>query len=211
MCPIQFGSDSILTAKCGTCDLLVLLDTGSEINLICSETLLQIPDDLLQPVLVRRPIRVVSASGAVAELDKAYELPLQLGAQTCKVVLYEIKSLSRQVILGQPFLRRFKAVLDYESHTLRLGDLSVEPVETIQSLAPKECRLAVIRLISSHRNMAHLSGLVGVVYAAGIEAKVRVTPSLATVHEGLVSVMLVNCSKEIALSLIHISEPTRPY
>ena len=113
----------------GTHPFRSLLDTGAQLSLVSKEFL-----ELCDPKLVKSAenvpdIALRSATGHSLEVTGRVKIRITLG----KVRMYHdfvvIKDFKHDMILGIDFLKARKAIIDFESHTLVIGN-AVYPVKS---------------------------------------------------------------------------------
>ena len=192
---LQFTSENLVKGKCGENLILCLLDSGAEISLITSDTLVKLPRDKLRAWRMEEEFEVTTACGKRTRVNRCYLIELEFGDLSCIVQVYELAGLPQQILLGQPFLRQYGAVLDYRDGTLSLCNkikLTLPP--DLDDWEPGESRLVRMEMncpVGSAE--VQVSGLVGVVYSTSQRASsLRVIPTLVTASQGVVLAVVIN-------------------
>lgn len=150
--------------------LNTLIDTGATANIISAQHLDQ---ERIEPIDQRATIADKKAS---LRITGKTIIDIEIEGATYSIICYSSTELSEDLILGQPFLNKFNAILDYTRESMTIGtdrrhiiywhepppsNCEVEFPAVITSHIPEPSRTDLLNTLKKHKQVFNDEGVLG--------------------------------------------------
>ena len=128
--------------------LQILLDSGAALSVIRNDAL----DDRSRKSLTATSKTAIGANGLPLKVMGQVNIDVSLGTFQAAHTFIVVKDLTFECILGVDFLRSNKAVMDFRTNTLHLGNESVMVPTQEETSNNNKSSITVHALIGGHRD-----------------------------------------------------------
>ena len=193
--PIYFNRDATLIVKIGTQNYTSLIDSGSSVNLISACLLPTIDSRDVAPVKFHHSLQIRSVNGSISPVTSVLKIQLQVGNQMCEALFCVAENIGSSIILGRPFLERYRVSLNFEDNSLKINGTYQIKMTNDELLSPGEtCLVQGLVVDKAGSRIPQADGLAGMVLQNEYHV-LQMQDSLVTMCNGLIPLIITNHGK----------------